>query len=374
MWLYFYFQPCHFKEAQLWKVVLLENPVNGFSYRNVPLSSLIMNSIENCFQSSAIQTRTNLLCVTTFLFCLLLHKLSTWPMTLHPCMPKAQCKTVELWLGSSVTGWIVGQTCPKLSIEVVFLCSFLTWEIGGFEWAGFWRCRILRLSVSKSSLCILIVSQSLPDRGESAAGMAMLWVSVLTFSAMPHFLSNSVIWKVSSHLKCHVIPNPHSALPSWWWELWGQSVAGFSCVVGCERSDTCCCSHLDVPYTKTVPKSSNGQNRSGLWVCLAQQPNLGLAGRRLGMFLGSSWDFSWSIPLWATTRSVWSIPDSAIGAPGSCVRARREVKPVSGSSPRTPQRWLVLCAILHGLPSELAGAPASWHAPSLPVLAGIMCL
>lgn len=103
MWLYFYFQPCHFKEAQLWKVVLLENPVNGFSYRNVPLSSLIMNSIENCFQSSAIQIWTNLLCITTFLFCLLLHKLSTWPMTLHPCMPRAQCKTVELWLGSSLS-------------------------------------------------------------------------------------------------------------------------------------------------------------------------------------------------------------------------------------------------------------------------------
>lgn len=101
MWLYFYFQPCHFREVQLWKVVLLENPVNGCSYRNVPLSSLVMNPMENCFQSSAIQTQTNLLCITTFFFYLLLHKLSTWPITLHACMPKAQCKTVELCFGSS---------------------------------------------------------------------------------------------------------------------------------------------------------------------------------------------------------------------------------------------------------------------------------
>lgn len=74
---------------------------------------------------------------------------------------------------------------------------------------------------------------------------------------------------------------------------------------------------------------------------------------------GSSWEAAetshGAIPLWATTRSVWSIPDLAVEAPGSCVRARREVKPVSGSSPRAPQRWLVLCAILRGLPGELAG-------------------
>lgn len=103
MWLYFYFQSCHFREAQLWKVVLLENPVNGCSYRNVPLSSLVTNPMESCFQSSAIQTRTNLLCIITFLFYLLLHKLSTWPMTFHPSKPKAQCKTVKLWLGSSLS-------------------------------------------------------------------------------------------------------------------------------------------------------------------------------------------------------------------------------------------------------------------------------
>lgn len=86
---YFYFQLCYFKEAQLWELVLLESPVNGSSYRNVPLSSLVMIPVENCFQSSAIQTQTNLLCITTFLF-YLLQKLSTWLMTLHSCTPKAQ--------------------------------------------------------------------------------------------------------------------------------------------------------------------------------------------------------------------------------------------------------------------------------------------
>lgn len=82
-------------------------------------------------------------------------------------------------------GWIVGQTCQKLSVEVAFLCSFITWEIPGFEWAGFWRCRIYPCL---KAVCILVVSQSLPDRGESAAGMAMLQVSVLTLSAVPQFL------------------------------------------------------------------------------------------------------------------------------------------------------------------------------------------
>lgn len=67
-----------------------------------------------------------------------------------------------------------------LSRRAGFLCSFLTWDMPGFEWAGFWRCRILRLSLSKRSLCILVVSQSLPDRDESAAVMARLQVSVLT--------------------------------------------------------------------------------------------------------------------------------------------------------------------------------------------------
>lgn len=89
MRLYFSFQPCHLKEAQLWELVLLESPVNGSSYRNVPLSSLVMIPVENCFQSSAIQTQTNLLCITTFLF-YLLQKLSTWLMTLRSCVPKAQ--------------------------------------------------------------------------------------------------------------------------------------------------------------------------------------------------------------------------------------------------------------------------------------------
>lgn len=89
MWLYFHFQPCHFKEAQLWQLVLLQSPVNGSSYRNMPLSSLVMIPGENCFQASAIQTQTNLLSMTTFLF-YLLQKLSTWLMTLHSCVPKAQ--------------------------------------------------------------------------------------------------------------------------------------------------------------------------------------------------------------------------------------------------------------------------------------------
>lgn len=89
MWLYFCFQLCYFKEAQLWEPVLQESLVNGSSYRNVPLSSLVIIPVENCFQSSAIQTQTNLLCITTFLFCLL-QKLSTWLMTLHSCTPKAQ--------------------------------------------------------------------------------------------------------------------------------------------------------------------------------------------------------------------------------------------------------------------------------------------
>lgn len=138
-------------------------------------------------------------------------------MTLHPSMPKAQCKTVELWLGSSLSwGGLWGKLVQN-SVEAAFLCSFLTWDIPGFKWAGFWRCRILRLSLSKSSLSILVVSQPL------AAMMAMLQVSVLTLSAVPHFLSNSVIWKASSHLKCHIIPNPHSALSSWWWKPWWRA-------------------------------------------------------------------------------------------------------------------------------------------------------
>lgn len=252
-------------------------------------------------------------------------------------------------------GWIVGQTCPKLWAEIAFLCSFLTWEIPGFEWAEFWRCRILRLSLSKSSLCILVISHSARQRWKCSWDGNVAPLFVLTLSSVPCFLSSAVSWKASSHLKCHTIPNPHSALPSWWWKLWGQSVAGFSYVVGCERLDTCCCSELHVPYTITVPRPSDCQNRNGLWTCLAQQPKLGLAGRRLGTFLGSGWDFLQNIPLWATTRSVWSIPGLGVEAPGGCVRARREVKPVSGSSPGALQRGLVLCAILHGLPGELAG-------------------
>lgn len=47
----------------------------------------------------------------------------------------------------------------------------------------------------------------------------------------------------------------------------------------------------------------------------------------------------------------WSIPDLATEAPGSCVRARKEVKPVSGSSPRAPQRRLVPFSM---------GIPVNW--------------
>jgi len=48
---YVYFQPCHFRDAQLGELMLLESPVNGSSYRNVPLSSLVVSPVENCFQS-----------------------------------------------------------------------------------------------------------------------------------------------------------------------------------------------------------------------------------------------------------------------------------------------------------------------------------
>lgn len=71
----------------------------------------------------------------------------------------------------------------------------------------------LRLSLSKSSLCILVVSQSLPDRGDSWDGNA---VSVC---ADPLCCASFLVQ--FSHLQsifppqCHMIPNPHQlSLPA----------------------------------------------------------------------------------------------------------------------------------------------------------------
>lgn len=225
-------------------------------------------------------------------------------------------------------GWIVGQTCPKLSVEAAFLCSFLTWDIAGFEWAGFWRCRILRLSLSKSSLCILAVSQSLPCDGKAASVCAdplLCLVSCPVQSFEKHLPTSNVILSIT---------NPCSALSSWWWKLWGQSVAGFSCVVGCERSDTCCCSELDVPYTKTVPKPPTVKTEA---VCES------------AWLSNQTW--AWQVEGWGCS---WRMAETSYGIshsglqPDHCgasqtwqlklqaVRARREVKPVLGAAPEPP--------------------------------------
>jgi len=56
MQLCLYFQLCHFKQSQLWKLALLDSPISVSSYRNLPLSNSVTISIGECFQFSAIQT------------------------------------------------------------------------------------------------------------------------------------------------------------------------------------------------------------------------------------------------------------------------------------------------------------------------------
>lgn len=60
-------------------------------------------------------------------------------------------------------------------------------------------------------------------------------------------------------------------------------MAGFSCVVGCERSDTCCCSELDVPDTKTVPKPSEVVCESA-WL-----------SNQNWAWQGEGWEHSWGV-------------------------------------------------------------------------------
>lgn len=134
MELQLYSQSCHSKESQLWELVLLGSPINGGSYRNLPLSRFVRVSVEKMF-SVLSYPNVNWFAVCHH-FIYLLQKLSPWLMTLHSCMPTArmeikQAAARELSVGG-VVGWIMVWLVQNSQQKAAFFFSLQFYDLSKY--------------------------------------------------------------------------------------------------------------------------------------------------------------------------------------------------------------------------------------------------